>query len=65
MRLRPYIPDSDFDIIKNWITGEREHALWCADRFAFPDRVDPFAGKVEYDMTKTGRFQFFDVFSFR
>ena len=37
----------------------------AADRFAFPDRVDPFAGKVEYDMTKTGSFQFFDVFSFR
>ena len=44
MRLRPYIPDSDFDIIKNWITGEREHALWCADRFAFPINRENFGG---------------------
>ena len=36
-----------------------------ADRFTFPDRVDPFAGKVEYDMTKSGFLQFFDVFSIR
>lgn len=42
MRLRPYIPSRDFDIIKNWITDRREHALWCADRFSFPAERDDF-----------------------
>ncbi|MBR5089947.1 MAG: GNAT family N-acetyltransferase, partial [Ruminiclostridium sp.] len=37
---RPYIPCHDFDEIKNWITDRREHALWCADRFAFPIEKD-------------------------
>lgn len=36
MRLRPYISPRDFDIIKNWITDRRGHAMWCADRFEFP-----------------------------
>ncbi len=36
MRLRPYIPETDFDVIRNWISDPRAHALWCADRFAYP-----------------------------
>ena len=36
MRLRPYIPETDFDVIREWITDPRTHALWCANRFAFP-----------------------------
>ncbi len=36
MRLRPYIPETDFDIIRGWITDPRTHALWCANRFAYP-----------------------------
>ncbi len=36
MRLRPYIPDRDFDVIKYWITDERTHALWCGDRAEYP-----------------------------
>ncbi|MBQ9482693.1 MAG: GNAT family N-acetyltransferase [Ruminiclostridium sp.] len=43
MRLRPYISGIDFDTIKGWITDRREHALWCADRFAFPIERDNFA----------------------
>lgn len=42
MRLRPYIPGCDFDIIKNWMTDRREHALWCADRFSFPIERENF-----------------------
>ena len=36
MKLRPYIPEKDFDMIKNWITDPRTHALWCGNRFEYP-----------------------------
>ena len=36
MRLRPYIPETDFDVIRNWISDLRTHALWCANRFEYP-----------------------------
>ena len=36
MKLRPYIADLDFEKIKNWMTDERAHVLWCANRFQFP-----------------------------
>ena len=35
-KLREYNPDKDFDTIKNWISDERTHALWCANRTKFP-----------------------------
>ena len=36
MRLRPCIPETDFDVIRNWISDPRTHALWCANRFEYP-----------------------------
>lgn len=42
MKLRPYIPDTDFDEIKNWITDERTHAMWCANRMSFPPENNCF-----------------------
>ena len=36
MRLRPCIPETDFDVIHNWISDPRTHALWCANRFEYP-----------------------------
>ena len=36
MRLRAYVPSHDFEIIKNWITDERTHAMWCAGHMVFP-----------------------------
>ena len=36
MRLRPFIASKDFEIIKNWISDERTHALWCANLMAYP-----------------------------
>ena len=35
-KLRKYNPEKDFDTIKNWISDERTHALWCANRTKFP-----------------------------
>lgn len=52
MRLRPYISAKDFDQIKNWITDERTHAMWCADRFEFPlnkDNFDKYLEKIAYE----------------
>lgn len=42
MRLRPYIECKDFHEIKNWITEERMHAMWCANLFKFPLEKDNF-----------------------
>lgn len=35
MRIRPY-QNKDFDIISQWITDERSHALWCANLMPYP-----------------------------
>ena len=42
MKLRPFLPDTDFDALKSWITDERTHALWCAGRFAYPPERENF-----------------------
>ena len=42
MRLRPYIPSIDFEIISSWITQPREHAMWCAGRTKFPIESEDF-----------------------
>lgn len=35
MRIRPYL-NKDFDVISQWITDERSHALWCANLIPYP-----------------------------
>ena len=42
MRLRPYIAFKDFYEIKNWVTEERMHAMWCANLIQFPIEKDNF-----------------------
>lgn len=41
MRIRPY-QDKDFDIISQWITDERSHALWCANLMPYPLEKNSF-----------------------
>jgi RimJ/RimL family protein N-acetyltransferase len=36
MRLRPFILGCDFNEIKNWISNERAHAMWCANLIKYP-----------------------------
>lgn len=36
MRIRPYIPDKDYEYVSKWIDSERTHALWCANRLPYP-----------------------------
>ena len=47
MRLRPYIPSLDFDIISKWITEPREHAMWCAGRTEFPIEREDFTRMLD------------------
>ena len=42
MRLRPFISDKDFLEIKNWITEERAHAMWCANYIQYPLEKEDF-----------------------
>lgn len=42
MKIRPYVPNSDFDEIKTWVTDEREHALWCAGLLPYPLKKEIF-----------------------
>lgn len=41
MRIRPY-QDKDFNIISQWITDERLHALWCANIISYPLEKNSF-----------------------
>ncbi|MDO4299700.1 MAG: GNAT family protein [Lachnospiraceae bacterium] len=36
MKLRPYRQETDFKFIKEWISDERTHALWCANLIPYP-----------------------------
>lgn len=42
MRLRPFILCCDFDEIKNWISDERTHAMWCANCIKYPIEKENF-----------------------
>lgn len=42
MRLRPFISDKDFWEIKDWITEERAHAMWCANYIQYPMKKENF-----------------------
>ena len=42
MRIRPYIESKDFEELKNWITEERSHAMWCANLIQFPMEKESF-----------------------
>lgn len=47
MRLRPFIMSVDFDVIKDWITDERTHAMWSANHAPYPLEKEPFRDFLE------------------
>lgn len=52
MQIRPYNEQLDFVYIKNWISDERTHALWCANLLPFPlssDRLRQYLREHEND----------------
>ncbi len=42
MKLTSFDPDRDFDKIRDWITDERTHTMWCGKNFAFPLEKNDF-----------------------
>lgn len=54
MRLRPFIACRDFDIIKDWISDERTHAMWCANLIAYPIEKENFEGVMLEAATRFG-----------
>lgn len=54
MRLRPYVAETDFEIIREWITDPRAHALWCANRFAFPLTAENFEEVLRNNRVRSG-----------
>lgn len=43
MKLTAFDLDRDFDKIKDWITDERTHTMWCGKNFTFPLEKANFA----------------------
>ena len=47
MRIRPYIPNKDYEYISRWIDNERMHAFWSANRFPYPVTPESFHDFLE------------------
>lgn len=47
MRIRPYIPDKDYEYVSKWIDDERTHAFWCANRLPYPIAQKSFHAFLE------------------
>ena len=61
MKLIAFDPDRDFDNIKNWIPDERDHAMWCANLFAYPLQKENFINTLAGFAEKWGDTQFLAV----
>ena len=54
MRIRPYIPNKDYETLSKWIDDERTHAFWCANRLPYPitkKSFHDFLEKISLDWT--------------
>lgn len=58
MRLRPYIAGKDYDAIKNWISDERMHAMWCANLIQFPIEKENFEKTMQEATERFGDRQY-------
>ena len=47
MRIRPYIPDKDYEYLSKWIDSEKAHALWCANLLPYPLTPESFHAFLE------------------
>ena len=53
MRIRPY-QNKDFDVISQWITDERSHALWCANLIPYPLKKNSFDALLQEEEERFG-----------
>lgn len=53
MKIRSYLPDSDFDEIKTWLSDARSHALWCANLMPYPLEKTTFENTLKKLATKS------------
>ena len=54
MRIRPYIPNKDYEYLSKWVDNERTHAFWCANRLSYPitqKSFHDFLEKISMDWT--------------
>lgn len=59
MRIRPYIPNKDYEFLSKWIDNERTHAFWCANRLSYPitqKSFHDFLEKISMDWKKARKF---------
>lgn len=54
MRLRPFILCRDFDKIKNWISDDRTHAMWCANLINYPIEKENFEKVMSEEADRFG-----------
>ena len=54
MKIRKFSLDTDFDIIKNWSTDAKTHALWCANRMQYPPDIDNVGSFLRFEEEKYG-----------
>ena len=47
MRIRPYIPNKDYEHLAKWIDNEKTHAFWCADLLPYPVTSEAFHNFLE------------------
>ena len=54
MRLRPFILCCDFNEIRSWISDERTHAMWCANRIKYPIEKENFENVMLEEAAMSG-----------
>lgn len=47
MRIRPYIPNKDYEYVSKWIDNERTHTFWCANLIPYPITPKSFHDLLE------------------
>ena len=57
-RLRSYDSEKDFDMVRQWVTDECTHAMWCANRFCYPIKKENFDQVLSDIAAKNGDLPF-------
>ncbi len=47
MRIRPYLPNKDYECVASWLGDEKVHAFWCAGLLPYPVTAEAFHALLE------------------